>query len=401
MSEPERLTIYLVAGEPSGDQLGAHLMGALTRLSPLPVRFLGIGGERMGAEGLVTLFPMSELALMGLEIVPRLRRLLRRIGEATAHIRATEPDVLVTIDAQGFSKRIGLALKDAPFPIVQYVAPTVWAWKPWRARTVATYLAHMLAIFPFEARYFERHGLATTFVGHPAAENAERRGDRAAFRAHYGIASTAPVLCCLPGSRPGEVARHLPIFRATLARLAAVHEGLHVLVPTVPTVADAVGAAARTWSVPAIVLRAPLDKYDAFAAADAALAASGTVTSETAFAELPTVVMYRINPVAARIAHWLLKSREINFASAVNIVGGREIMPEFIQYTCTPENLAAAVSRLLRDRDARQAQIAALREVTARLAVGGAKPSEVAARKILEIVVQSHSARSGKGAKTP
>lgn len=401
MIGPEPLTIYLVAGEASGDQLGAYLMSALRRLAPVPVRFLGIGGERMAAEGLVSLFPMSELALMGFEIMPRLARLLRRIGETTAHIRATEPDVLVTIDAQGFSKRIGLALKGAPFPIVQYVAPTVWAWKPWRAKTVARYLAHMLAIFPFEPPYFERHGLKTTFVGHPAAENAERRGDCAAFRAHHGIASAMPVLCCLPGSRRGEVARHLPLFHATLVRLAADHPGLRAVVPTVQTVADIVAAAARTWPVPTIVLRGPLEKYEAFAAADVALAASGTVTSETAFAQLPAVVMYKINPVAARIVHWLLKREDLRFASAVNIVAGREIMPEFIQYTCTPENLARAVSRLLRDRAARQAQISALKEATAQLAASGAKPSEVAARKILEIADQYRTPRTGQGAITP
>ncbi len=393
--------IYLVAGEPSGDQLGAHLMNAIKRVAPAGVRFAGIGGERMQAEGLTSLFPMSDLALMGLEIVPRARRLLRRIRSAVADIRARQPDILVTIDAQGFSKRIGLALADAPFPIVQYVAPTVWAWKPWRAKTVARYLTHLLAIFPFEPPYFERHGLRTTFVGHPAAEHAERRGDRAAFRARHGIGADAPVLCTLPGSRHGEVARHLPIFRATIERLALDHSGLRVVLPTVPMVAERVEAAARRWPGRVVVLREALDKYDAFAAADVALAASGTVTSETAFAGLPAVVMYRINPVAARIAHWLLMRRDLKFASAVNIVAGREIMPEFIQYTATPENLASAVNRLLRSPETRRKQIAELGEVTKLLVVGGAKPSEVAARKILEIVEDFRSSRNRQGAQTP
>ncbi|HEY7610814.1 MAG TPA: lipid-A-disaccharide synthase [Alphaproteobacteria bacterium] len=380
--------IYLTAGEPSGDQLGANLMRALKEATGGKVRFAGIGGERMQAEGLTSLFPMSELALMGFEVVPRLPGLLRRIGETAADVRTKQPDALVTIDAQGFSKRIGRKLKGAPFPIIQYVAPTVWAWKPWRARTVASYLTHLLTIFPFEARFFDRFGLANTFVGHLAAEHAGNSADGAALRAKLGIAADAPVLCTLPGSRRGEVRRHLPIFRETVTLLKARLPGLVCLAPTVPAVADAVEADVQTWSAPVHVLRDPAAKYQAFAAASVALAASGTVTTETAFAGLPTVVLYRVNAVTAELFRWVLKTKWLRFASAVNLVVDREVLPEFLQDRCKPALLAEAVLRLHADPAARAAQLAGIDEAVQLLSVGGERPSRIAARTILDVIAQ-------------
>jgi lipid-A-disaccharide synthase len=383
--------IYLTAGEPSGDLIGAHLMQALKEATGGTVRFAGIGGERMQAEGLATLFPMSELSLMGFEVVPRLPKLLARIRETAADVRARRPDALVTIDAQGFSKRIGLKLKGAPFPIIQYVAPTVWAWKPWRARTVAQYLTHLLTIFPFEARFFDRFGLANTFVGHLAAEQAGRAqpgADGPALRARLGIAPEAPLLCTLPGSRRGEIRRHLPLFRETVALLKARLPGLVCVAPSVPAVADTVAAETRGWAAPVHVLRDSGAKYAAFAAASVALAASGTVTSETSFAGLPTVVMYRVNPVSAQIFRFVLKTRWIRFVSAVNLVLDREVLPEFLQHNATPAALAEAVLRLHGDPGARAAQLAGIREAVQLLSVGGERPSRIAARTILDVIAQ-------------
>ncbi len=380
--------IYLTAGEPSGDLLGANLMQALKEATGGKVRFAGIGGERMQSEGMATLFPMSELALMGFEVVPHLPKLLARIRETADDVRARRPDALVTIDAQGFSKRIGLKLKGAPFPIIQYVAPTVWAWKPWRARTVARYLTHLLTIFPFEARFFDRFGLANTFVGHLAAEQSRQDADGAALRARLGIAAEAPVLCVLPGSRRGEVRRHLPVFRETLALLKARLPALVCIAPTVPAVADIVEAAARTWAAPVHVLRDPGMKYQAFATASAALAASGTVTTETTFAGLPTVVMYRVNPVAAQLFRFVLKTKWLRFVSAVNLVLDREVLPEFLQHRCRPATLADAVARLVCDPAARSEQLAGIAEAVQLLSVGGERPSRIAARTILEIIAQ-------------
>jgi lipid-A-disaccharide synthase len=380
--------VYITAGEPSGDQLGANLVQALREATSGRIRFAGVGGARMEAEGVPSLFPMSELALMGLEVVPRLPKLLRRIRETAADVRSRRPDALVTIDAQGFSKRLGLKLAGAPFPIIQYVAPTVWAWKPWRARAVSRYLTHLLTIFPFEASFFDRYGLPNTFVGHLAAEQAGRPADGAGLRRRLGIAESATVLCALPGSRRGEVRRFLPVFAEAIALMRARFPDLVCLVPTVPTVADPVEAAARGWPAPTHVLRAPEEKYDAFAAAGAALAASGTVTSECAFAGLPTVVMYRINRVAGEIARYLLKSKWVRFASAVNLVVDREVMPEFIQDRCKPALMAEAVVRLLADPAARAEQLAGMREAVQLLSVGGERPSRIAARTILDVIAQ-------------
>ncbi|MCW5770906.1 MAG: lipid-A-disaccharide synthase [Rhodospirillaceae bacterium] len=390
--------IYLTAGEPSGDQIGAYLMQAFKEATGGAVRFAGVGGARMEAEGLKSLFPMSELALMGLEIVPRLPALLRRIRETADDVRARSPDALVTIDAQGFSKRVGKQLAGAPFPIVQYVAPTVWAWKPWRARTIARYLNHLLTIFPFEAQFFDKYGLANTFVGHLAAERTDRATDGPGLRARLGIAPDATVLCVLPGSRGGEVRRHVPLMRETVALLKSRFPGLVCLVPTVPNVADRVDAALHDWPVPVHLLRDPVTKYDAFAASDAALAASGTVTSETSFAGLPTVVMYRINAVAAEIVRYLFKTKWIKFASAVNLVVDREVLPEFIQDRCKPALMAEAVTRLLSDPEARAAQLAGMAEARDLLSVGGERPSRIAARTILALIEEwrkTHGPRQG------
>jgi lipid-A-disaccharide synthase len=312
-----------------------------------------------------------------------------------------QPDAVVMIDAQGFAKRLGLRLAGSTFPLIQYVAPTVWAWKPWRARTVSRYLAHLLTIFPFEGPYFARHGLASTFVGHPAAENAWRRGDRFGFRQLHAIPQDAPVICALPGSRLGEIARHAPIIDHALRLLKAEFPNLHALTPTVASVAAQVSEAVRSWPVPTIVLPNLVDKYEGFAAADVALAASGTVTAETALAELPTVVMYKINPVVARLGHWLFKNRALQFASPVNIIAGREIMPEFIQYTCSPANLAGAVARLLRDSGRRADQIAELRTMGSRMAVDGERPSRIAARAVLGVIEEWRSRARDRASSPP
>jgi lipid-A-disaccharide synthase len=384
--------IYLTAGEPSGDLIGAHLMQALKEATGGTVRFAGVGGERMQAEGLATLFPMSELSLMGFEVVPKLPKLLARIRETADDVRARQPDALVTIDAQGFSKRIGKRLRGAPFPIIQYVAPTVWAWKPWRARAVAQYLTHLLTIFPFEARFFDRFGLPNTFVGHLAAERAGRAAevaaDGATLRERLGIPREAMVLCTLPGSRRGEIRRHIDVFRETVALLARRLPGLVCLAPTVPAVAGCLEAEVKSWAAPVQVLRDPALKYQAFAAASVALAASGTVTTETSFAGLPTVVMYRVNPISAQLFRFVLKTKWLRFVSAVNLVLDREVLPEYLQHRATPEALAAAVERLVENPAARAEQLAGIQEAVQLLSVGGERPSRIAARTILDVIAQ-------------
>jgi lipid-A-disaccharide synthase len=389
--------IYLVAGEPSGDQLGARLMAALREESGGAVRFAGVGGERMVAEGLDPLFPLAEVAVFGLaETIPHIARIRRRIMETIGAIKACQPAVLVTIDSPGFTLEISQRLADQDFPLVHLVAPQVWAWKPWRARRMARYLDHLLALLPFEPPVFERHGLATTFIGHPVVEASGLARDPADFRARHGIPAEAPLLCLLPGSRRGEVRRLLPVFARTVALLRQRRPDLWVVAPTVANVADKVIRKTQRWPIPALVLPETAEKYQAFAAADVALAASGTVALELAVAELPAVIAYRVNPVSALLARPMLK---VKFVSLVNLVTGRSVQPEYLQHRCTPERLVRALEHLLSDAAARADQVAGYREVTGQLKSGEIPPSRQAARKILALAgTRARAAPAGPGA---
>lgn len=376
--------IFLIAGEPSGDQLGARLMAALKAETNGHVRFAGVGGPQMAGEGLSSLFPLNELAVMGFfDVIPRIPLVLRRIRETVAAVEAAKPAVLVTIDAPGFTLRVSKRLAGKGIPLVHYVAPSVWAWKPWRARKVARYLDHLLALLPFEPPYFEEHGLATTVVGHPVVEAAQVETDPAGFRARYGIPADAPVICVLPGSRRGEIRHHEPVFAGALTLLKERFPDLHAVVPTVPTVADLVGEAAASWAVPAVVLREPEDKYQAYAVSDLAMATSGTVAVELAVAGVPALIAYRVGPVTAVIGRALLR---IKYASLINLVLDREVQPELLQEVCTAENFATAAERLLTDPVARDAQIAGGHEAAVKLGLGGTPPSRKAALAILAVI---------------
>lgn len=376
--------IFLVAGEPSGDQLGAGLMAALKAETDGQVRFAGVGGERMRAEGLESLFPMEELSVMGLaEVLPHLRRILRRLRDVVTAIRTSGADAVVTIDSPSFGLRVLKRLTGMRRPRIHYVAPQVWAWKPWRARRMAAYVDHLLALLPFEPPIFERHGLRTTFVGHPAVEAAGQAGDGGDFRRQHGIAPDAPVVCMLPGSRGGEVGRLLPIFRETTGFLAQALPGMHVVIPTVAGVRAVVEEDARRWPVPTTVIVGSREKYAAFAASQAAVAASGTVAVELAVAGVPAVIAYRVNPLTAFLARRLIRVR---FASLANLVLDREVQPELLQENCTPTQLAAALQPLLTDDRRRTAYVRAGLEAAEALGLGGVPPSRRAARAVLETV---------------
>ena len=375
-----------MAGEPSGDVLGGRLMAALKYLSGGAVRFCGIGGEAMTTQGLHSLFPMEELTLMGvLEVAPHVPGLLRRMTQTVSVIRTLQPDVVVTIDAPGFCFRVARRLKRCAgtrdIPILHYVAPSVWAWAPGRARKVARFLDHLLTLLPFEPPYFEAQGLAATCVGHPVTESNAERGDGPAFRARHGIAPDAPVLCVLPGSRVTEVSRLLPVFGDSLKRLASRFEGLHVVVPMVPALADHIESATNDWPLPVTLLRDEKEKFHAFAAADAALAASGTVSLELAMAGVPMAVAYRMNPLTAWLARRMVR---VKYASLVNLLLEREAIPEFLQKDCHPEALARTLETLLTDTAVREEQRAAFSGALAMIGQGGEPPSLKAARLVLD-----------------
>ena len=395
VSGGEAPLFYLIAGEPSGDTLGAALMRAIKRALDGNVRFAGIGGEQMAGEGLVSRIAIRELAIMGiLEVLPSARRILRHVRETVKDIQRRRPAAVVTIDSSGFCFRVGERLKQAAKksggtrpPIIHYVAPMVWAWREFRARHAAGAADHLLTLLPFEPPYFEKVGLAATFVGHPVVEGEAASGDGPGFRSHHGISATAPILVVLPGSRRGEVTRMLPVFRGAVEKLGHRVNDLVVVIPTVETVGAIVDAAVADWPVQTLVVRGSREKFDSFAAAAAGLAASGTVTMELAAAGVPHVAGYKVAPVTA----WLLR-RFVKLPSVtlVNILVGRPVVPELLQEACTAENLAAAGAQLLTDPEAREAQRVAFTQALAMIGRGGPRPSERAAAVVLSLAGYPH-----------
>ena len=383
MASPQR--IMLVAGEPSGDQLGAALMAGLRKLSPEPVEFLGVGGPGMEAQGLRSYLPMSDLAVMGIaEVLPRIPKLLGHIRRTAGLARRERPAAIVTVDAPGFNFRLAKRLVGSGIPIIHLVAPTVWAWRPGRAKAIAPLFDHLLALLPFEPPYFDKVGLDCTFVGHPVVDTP--LGDGPAFRERHGIPAGAPVLAVLPGSRRSETSRLLGPFGAALALIAEEIQDLRVVVATLPHVADEVSRAARTWPGQAVVTADPEEKMSAFQASDAALAASGTVSLELALAGVPMSVAYRTSALTLFIANRLVRTDHVNL---VNLVLGRTAIPEILHDACTPERLALETLRLLGDDAARSEQIEACREAMKARGVGGESPSARAARVVLEVMAKS------------
>ena len=383
MSRPPK--VFLIAGEPSGDVLGARLMAALRGLTGGNIEVCGVGGEMMREQGLESLFPMEELSVMGItEILPHLPGLLRRIKETAASVDSTAPDALVTIDSPDFTRRVARRVTDRAIPRIHFVAPTVWAWRPWRAKGFARDFTHLLALLPFEPPWFERVGLPCTFVGHPVIEAGAGMGDGAGFRAKHGIAVEDTVICVLPGSRRGEIERLAGDFGAAMELLAKRHPGMRLVVPTIEAMAPRVRDLAAGWPGSPIVVQSTAERYDAMAASNAALAASGTVALELALAGVPTVVAYRVTPLTHFIVRRLLS---IEFGNLINIIEDREIVPELIQGDCRPDRLAEAMERMLGPEGA--AQIEAVQPALLQLGLGAEAPSRRAAQAVLDIIARS------------
>jgi len=330
--------IYLIAGELSGDALGAGLMRSLRAAQP-GICFAGIGGEAMQREGLTSLFPYSDLSFMGfLEVVPHIPALLRRLRETALDIAAKQPEAVVTIDSPGFNFRLARALKANPdtarIKRIHYVAPSVWAYKPARARKTARLFDELLALLPFEPPYFEKEGLKTTFVGHPVLWQTGK-SDPSLFRVRHVIGADTPLLLVLPGSRTDEVERHLPVFLEAAKALP----DYKVVIVASPQVRNRI----RDAVTPPTLVVDIAEKQDAFASATVALSKSGTITLELACAGVPTVVAHKVSVVSA----WLIRRMAlIPFVSLVNIAAKKEILPELIQERCTPDRIAHELMRL-------------------------------------------------------
>ena len=380
------ITLMLVCGEPSGDLLGGQLMAALKTLAGDRLKIVGIGGNAMAEEGLESLYSLDATAVMGLnEILARIPTILARVRQAADFAVSTQPDAVVLIDSPDFTHRIARRIKAiAPrIPTINYVSPQVWASRSWRARAMADYFDMVLALLPFEAPFFEKAGLHAVFVGHPAIERATRMAGGEAFRARHAIAPDSHLLAVLPGSRSGEIRYILPAFRDAVGLLAPRVPGLVCVLPTVPHVAARVRAETAHWPAPLHIVEGDDEKFAAFDAADAALAASGTVTTELALARTPMVVGYKFGPLTHAAAKIFV---HVKFVTVVNLILDREAVPEFLQLRCTPKALADAVFPLLTDNAAAARQVTDLEEATRLLGQGAEQPSLRAARAILDFV---------------
>ncbi|MCC6914740.1 MAG: lipid-A-disaccharide synthase [Rhodospirillaceae bacterium] len=380
--------VYVIACEASGDQLGALLIQALRDLTFGRVRFAGLGGHQMERGGFKSLFDVRELSLLGVfEVLPKARKVLQRVAETVRDIEAKQPDILVTIDSWGFTGRVHerLARKKSTIPRVRYVAPQVWAWRPKRAKQLAKWIHHLMALLPFEPPYFTVHGLPTTWVGHPVVEAGFERGDGSRFRRLHHIPEDTKLIGILPGSRKSEVSRLLPVFKDAVTLLTQRYANIQVVIPTVPGVAAEVAQAASGWAAPIVILEESSMRPDAFAAFDVALAASGTVSLELAMARVPHVIAYRVNKMTAFLFRMLTRIRRVNL---LNILLGHDAVPERLQGMCRAEVLADDLAMLLRDEPRRTAQRADFAAALSKLSPPGERPSRIAARTILELLAK-------------
>ncbi|GBU17179.1 MULTISPECIES: lipid-A-disaccharide synthase [Methylobacterium] len=382
------MRIWLVAGEDSGDQLGGRLMRALRELSEAAPEFGGVGGEAMAAQGLASLFPLDDVAVMGyLPVLARARTLLRRIRETVEAVVAARPDVLVIIDSPGFTHAVAKRVRKATpgIPIIDYVSPSVWAWRPWRAKGMRPFIDHVMALLPFEPDAHRRlGGPECTYVGHPLIERiADLRPSAAEAAIREG---EPPRLVVLPGSRRSEIERLMPVFGETLARVAATLGPIEVELPAVSRHRAMIERLALAWETPVRLVHGEDAKFAAFRSARAALAASGTVTLELALAGVPMVVAYKVSRIEEAIARRLIQVPSIVLP---NLILAENAMPEFVQRDCSPETLSASLLPLLAGGLEREQQVASLRRLDdlMRLPCGG-EPSRSAARLVLDVARQ-------------
>ena len=377
------MKLFLIAGEPSGDNLGAALMAGLRELAP-GVGFLGVGGPAMQAEGLESRFPMEELSVMGIwEVLPKYRALKARIAETAQAIAETKPDALITIDSPDFCLRVARQARalNPDLRTIHYVAPSVWAWRAGRAKKMAQVIDHVLAILPFEPPLMRAAGMTCDFVGHPiVAEPVAGEAEALAFRQSHDIAPDQPLILCLPGSRRSEVSRLGPRFDEAMIRLRDRMPEIRVVMPTVHGVSGLVRDMAKRWPTAPIVVENAEEKRAAFAAADLALAASGTVSLDLAADNVPMVIGYDVAPLSRLIIRMLLKTDTVTL---VNLVSETRAVPEFLGSDCEPGAMSQALFCLLEHPEDRANQVAAMQLTMERLGRGGEAPGLRAARSVL------------------
>ncbi len=386
------LKVYLIAGEPSGDLLASRLMRAMRKKLDNKVEFFGVGGDTMQAEGLKSLFDISDLAVMGLvEVIPNIPKVLRHIKEVVEDIKQKKPDVVITVDSWSFSARIHKALRRQKIkvPQIHYVAPQVWAWKKKRAKTMYKYIDCLLTLLEREPQYFTPYHLPSYFVGHPVIESNVLTASGADFRKKYHIPDEKRIIVLLPGSRHNEISRLLPIFAETAAKLLAEDKNFYFVVPTVGTVASSVKEMMKNSKLPHLIIENEQDRYMAFRAAEAAIAASGTVALELAIVNVPHIIAYKVSPFTGWLAKHLL---HIQFVNLSNIILGREVVPELLQERCDASNIEHYILSLLSKGDLYEKQQSGFAKIKQILSAGDQTPSENAC----DVILQQIKEYSGK-----
>ena len=377
-------TVFLIAGEESGDHLGARLMEELKGRVEGDIRFLGVGGERMKALGVDSLFPMQEINYTGVSaIIANLHRILGKIREATKAVVEADPDVLIIIDCPGFNLEVAKRVrkKNPKIPIVEYVSPTVWVWRPGRAKWMSEFVDQVLAVLPFEPEVHQRlGGPACTYVGHPLTQRLDKLRPGDGERKPLDQAER-PVLLVLPGSRHGEVKRLTDVFGETVAKFVSEHGPIEVVLPAVSRLEEDIRSRTARWPVQPTIISGENAKYAAFRRAHLALAASGTVTLELALSGVPMVVAYRVDPFVKPFKYAL---KRINSFVLANLITGSNEIPEFLDGETTPENMSVALAKLLDDNTVeRQQQLAAFARLDDLMAIEGGTPSSLAADAVM------------------
>lgn len=386
MKTSENLKIYLIAGEPSGDLLGSRLMRALREKTKGKVEFYGLGGDTMEAAGLKSIFDISDLAIMGLvEVIPSIPKVLRHIKNTVQDIERVKPDIVITIDSWSFCARVHKALRKLKLGIPQlhYVAPQVWAWKKKRARTMYKYIDALMTLLPQEPKYFTPYHLETVFVGHPVIESEVLHADGQAFRERFNIPKEKRIIAILPGSRKTEVSKLLPVFLESGRKLLEKDKDFYFVIPTVRTVSKLVKAGVKNCGLPLIVVETQEDRYNAFQASSAAIAASGTVALELAICHIPHIIAYKVSKLTAWIVAKIMK---IQFVNLTNIMLGRLVVPELLQEQCVSGNITNKILELLTHGDLYEREQEGFRKVKETLSAGEQTPSENAADFVLELI---------------
>ena len=381
------MKIFVIAGEASGDQLGAAVLKSLHNIED-EVIVRGIGSAEMARAGMGTsLFPMEELSLMGItEIVPEIPNMLKRIRQTVAAIRGFNPDIVLSIDCPEFSLRVQKKLRDVKCPAqrVHMVAPTVWAWRPGRAKKMADYLDAILCLFPFEPKYFEQEGLKAKFIGHTMMNSGVLYGNGGAFRFRNMLSHDRKIVGIFFGSRSGEIDQCADIILDTAKQLHARHPDIYFIAPTIPRWKEWIEDKLKQNNLPAMVTADPIEKWDAFSALNAAVAVSGTVALEIAVARIPHVIMYRANKFTWTLLQRLVKTP---YAHLANILLGRAAIPEFLQDNATSENIVTATENLLFNDEARALQLSDLAHVRDfLLPADNKKPADVAAGFLSDLI---------------